>query len=1018
MRNRFNRMGTMLFLAASVLSTGGIVSCSDDYDLPDTKPSFLGASIYDELVKRDTFQTTVRLIDDLGYSDVLSSTGSNTLFVASDNAFKRFFDQGVFKDGQGNPVTSYEQLSISQKRWLLFGSMLKNAYVLEMLSNTSGGAAGKNLCLRQSSSLSVLDSIPYWNYYDLPVNQYTPEEGEAAGSANLNAKDFWGYYNTQQRGGMWMAVDGTDPMITHFLQGQLNDKSITHGDIEFILNQPEGSWPENAEDRSYIYDRQIIEQDVTCLNGYFHVLDNVLVTPPNMAEVIRTNGQTNLFSKMLDRFSLPYYDANLTENYNRIYGSVTGGDSIFKKMYISNNNATGTSITTDRRGVTIGNEFPLLPFDPGWNEYAMSSSVTKENDMAAMFVPSDEALAKYFLPGGSGEDLMQRYAKLPNTRENLEYNLAQVPITVLKSLVNNLMKDSFNESVPSKYNLIMNDAQDYMFDPNDYPTLASYKALFDKTLMASNGVVYVMNTVIAPADYAAVSAPALLSPKTKVFSSIIQADDNYIQGNSYNNAPLKQYFSTYLKAMQSHFTLFAPTDEALRKYGYVDPVGEASGVANRRRYWSWEYSANTSTSTGIPLLPIKATPYTYNINTARDADVDRRNTAASVSEGRENLSLGFGPTKRELAIEMVNQHILIHDDSETEGIMADHDFFTSRSGAPIKVLSRGNVNDNNVGMQVVGGLQMALNEDNIEANDEVCNVTEGYNKFVGYGNGFTYFLDRAMQPTMKTTYSALSTNPNFSKFFSLLDPAKVDIDLLEKAGFKDSIPESDDGTLWKAEQRKYQVFTQEKVNVSSNEYLVRFFNNYRYTIYIPTNDAVDRALAQGLPTWETIHDFYENNKDEDELLSDENKAKMQAMIVCLVNFVKYHFQDEAIYVDRVKGTENGTYQSACTVHDAKENLDNILYLNVTRSNNKIMVKDEGQKTVNVIAPYNNFTREMNFNADPTGSAARNVKNSSYVTVHQIDDYLSFIDPAKEGRFDQAWKSEGAARKFVVKYRLR
>jgi len=77
------------------------------------------------------------------------------------------------------------------------------------------------------------------------------------------------------------------------------------------------------------------------LNGYFNVLDTVLVTQPNMAEVIRTNGQTNLFSKMLDRFSAPYYNATLTAQYKSIYD--IGNDSVYEKRYISSRTATNAT---------------------------------------------------------------------------------------------------------------------------------------------------------------------------------------------------------------------------------------------------------------------------------------------------------------------------------------------------------------------------------------------------------------------------------------------------------------------------------------------------------------------------------------------------------------------------------------------------------------------------------------------------------------------------------------------------
>ena len=68
-----------------------VTSCRDGYDLADEDPSWLGSSIYDYLQSNGNYTNTVRLIDDLGYREVLAKTGSKTLFVADDNAFDRFF---------------------------------------------------------------------------------------------------------------------------------------------------------------------------------------------------------------------------------------------------------------------------------------------------------------------------------------------------------------------------------------------------------------------------------------------------------------------------------------------------------------------------------------------------------------------------------------------------------------------------------------------------------------------------------------------------------------------------------------------------------------------------------------------------------------------------------------------------------------------------------------------------------------------------------------------------------------
>lgn len=103
---------TLLFF---VVLTG----CSG-YDLDERSPAWLGESIYDYLAHDGHYNYTVRLIQGLNYQDVLGRTGSKTLFVADDDAWDRFFKNNVFG------AHSYEQLSLSQKKMLLFGSMINN----------------------------------------------------------------------------------------------------------------------------------------------------------------------------------------------------------------------------------------------------------------------------------------------------------------------------------------------------------------------------------------------------------------------------------------------------------------------------------------------------------------------------------------------------------------------------------------------------------------------------------------------------------------------------------------------------------------------------------------------------------------------------------------------------------------------------------------------------------------------------------------------------------------------------
>lgn len=1040
MKNRYCRMGKTLLRAMCLLSICGFTySCTDDYDLDETRPSFLGESIYDELKATGKFTNVVRLIDDLEYANVLSKTGSKTLFVADDDAYNRFFQNNTWG------VSSYDQLTPAMKRVLLNGSMLNNAYVMEMLSNTEGG--GKNLCLRQVSASTALDTIPYWDALSLPYNMSGLDEsgmplpeGEVE---NVDTK-FWNKFRERGAGtGIYMALDKTQPMLTHFLEGQLRDKNITNEDIAFIMNE-ETAWKEN---RSYIYGNRVLQQDVTCLNGYYHVLDSVLVTPPNMAEVLRQNGtdeayakdknlSTKYFSLLLDRFSAPYYDANLTQQYKALYD--IPADSVYQKRYLANF-SQGSKISVDPDGKPLG-DFPYLGFDPGWNELASSETLPKEQDMSAIFAPSDQAFENYFI-GGAGTIFMERYAKAkPVTTANLAYNLYQIPLDIVQALLRNLMKDSFNESVPSKYLTIMNDAQDQMF--NVYTSVDEYKSKINKCLLANNGVIYIFDGVTAPADYAAVVAPVLYSKNTQIMKTVVRADDNFIDGNAYNNAPLQKYFSTYLKAMQSRFSFFVPTDEGLGKYGYVDPYSYAktpSELSANRRYMKFTYDNNTGSEGKKVAVSMQA--YQFSDFTGV-TDGDKTLGTNFRSRGNDLLTTQWGMVKKNLLVEMVDQHIVVHDNDDVEGVNGDRQYFLSRSGAPVFVKTKVDPSTKGVGMQVEGGYQLMLENDAEAANDHVCTVTEGYNQTRelpannNYGNGMTYFLDRPMQPTMKTVYNHLINHPEFSTFFQLCaalddngDPLTI-ADMVEAAGLKtDSMDETD----WNNEINKYTIFTDADNYIApENEYLVRFFNNYRYTVFVPTNEAIQKAIDEkGLPTWVSIQKFIndwkghvckdcsEDVKLEANELCEHKQVEVQAMLTMLVNFLKYHFQDESLFVDNLTATER--YQTSCIDHEANA----YLFLTVDQKPGQMSVTDEAGNTYNVSSNpemQNILAREMNYSMKPQSilvpASQGYVKVSSYVTLHQLEDGVLNFDKNFAGRYDGQWNTPAKARKFVAKYKLR
>ena len=104
-------------ICAAVLC-GGFTACNDRFELdePENIPTWLGNSIYEELKNPNpenltgTFNNFLRLVDDLGYANVLGKTGSKTLFPANDEAFERFYKNNLWG------VSKYEDLTETMKK--------------------------------------------------------------------------------------------------------------------------------------------------------------------------------------------------------------------------------------------------------------------------------------------------------------------------------------------------------------------------------------------------------------------------------------------------------------------------------------------------------------------------------------------------------------------------------------------------------------------------------------------------------------------------------------------------------------------------------------------------------------------------------------------------------------------------------------------------------------------------------------------------------------------------------------
>ena len=893
----------------------------------DHKPASLGGSIYEELKNPNpdhltgTFKTYLRLVDDLNYSSTLSRTGSKTVFPANDEAFERFFQSNKWG------VTSYEELSNSQKKLLLYSSMIDNALLVSMLSNVSGGTDGitAGLGLKHPTSVSVIERLEH--YYD---------------AAQMPANNSWWkkYYQT----GIDVVSDNTRPMMVHFTREQMVNNNITTVGENSDFSILTGETYDEASKPAYIFNDRIINRDITCMNGYIQQLQDVLLPPGNMAQVLRDENETSIFSRMVDYFAAPYYDAATTNQYNdwAVANNVPTIDSIYQVRYLSSR-SQNASLVVDPSGNTMG-QGRYLSYDPGWNQYypahANTSSIDYSiTDMGAMFVPCDAAIKKYFLPGGSGAFLIDIYGAKDNTEANLLENLDSMYVKnpqVISAFIKNLQKNSFVETVPSKFESIINDASENMGMNIDYLKKNS-DGKYDIKI-ANNGVIYILNDMIAPDEYQAVLAPASSYPDMRIMNWAIQ-DRKYLGVD----------FKFYLLAMSANYAFFIPEDDAFNAY-YIDP---ASLGHQKPEVLHFYYNEKKN-----PV--VRCDRYYYDVATGTLGD--RIGEVADISQRSSQL------------VDILNYHTVLLESGETFG---HNKYYKTKHGGEICLQGNGEA-----GSSIVSGAQI----DNGAAPSVIKAV---YNE----KNGTAFRVSNIIQAPQNSVAKTLKNNDQFSEFYEACAGFSA-TDILKWAGISDVT-----NSFGTTEQDQYIIFTstygtgKNAIKKACLDENVKMFNTYNYTLYAPDNAAMEEAYANGLPRWSNIQALFEEYGDE---APDNVRAEVLEQIKAIREFVRYHFQSISLYAD--KTVEGGTYQTLAT-----NELGLAREIKVSGGNDKIVVTDGAdiQHVVDANASgkvANAMARDYWFNNSAQSATA--ITTSSFCAVHEISKpFYLFKD--KQG--NPTWK---------------
>ncbi|MFA6588808.1 MAG: hypothetical protein WCS66_00525, partial [Bacteroidales bacterium] len=245
-------------------------------------------------------------------------------------------------------------------------------------------------------------------------------------------------------------------------------------------------------------------------------------------------------------------------------------------------------------------------------------------------------------------------------------------------------------------------------------------------------------------------------------------------------------------------------------------------------------------------------------------------------------------------------------------------------------------------------------------------------------NGTSFMVNQLPQTPMQSFYSVLSDSakyPEFDAFFS----------------YCENFP---------------GIFEAGRGSRHFMDFNVTFFNTYRYTVYIPSNAAMDDAFRSGLIIpWDTIANM-------------TSTAEYDAAVDSMERFIRYHFQDNSLFIHPNQEIKPAKYYSATIKNDDSES-----YFN-TYKNKFYRLQAEGDGSgitltteyidkvnnipytprvdVNARTPegrsyYNIMTRDYVFNTNPksltglTTSAytASEVTTSSTAVIHLIDKVLRY-----------------------------
>ena len=396
-------------------------------------------------------------------------------------------------------------------------------------------------------------------------------------------------------------------------------------------------------------------------------------------------------------------------------------------------------------------------------------------------------------------------------------------------------------------------------------------------------------------------------------------------------------FLPYLLSMDSKYSLLLPTSEAL--FTYVDPasygaIDRVSGL-EAPSVMEFYYDATKSAAERVQYRRYASTI---------DAE-------GNVIKGARTSSQTEQDVVKDRLTRLLDQLIIVGD------VRDGHEYYKSKGGTLIRV-----THDSEGRLAFSGGWQ-------IEHNNRA--VTVENNKIFEKANGNAYQLNsEALYGSQKSVYQTLQSRDEYSEFFELL------------SGKSGLLATSLNKGAYIAGQQN-----QGNQNLS-------LLDNYNYTVYVPTNEAIRKLIADGLlPTW----DDYEAQTYE--VWGSEDKAKEAQNLIknIIVNFLRYHIQDHSVAVGMAK--EEGSYDNSYESMKRNPETGRFYPIRVNHADNQMTIWDVlaqekpgdaslQRHVIKTEGLYNNICREYWLD-ESAGTNKRTIFMASDAVLHLIDGALFY-----------------------------